>query len=346
MWRPSPRIHYHPDMNRLAAAFVILVVGVTACKGGNDKQAAIEPPDLQIVSAGNAPRTLLRYHVPKGASQSLEVTIDMSLTAGEMGGPVPTIVMSLLLGAEDVAADGSVKLHTTIVDVTARDRAESKIPATALAGPLEAMKGIALTSTLAPNGRLSKSQVEGGKELPADMATQLTALTTSFENIVMPLPNEPVGVGAVWRSSRQLNQNGMQLTTVNTFTLVSITSDKITYTLESDVHGTDQKITQAGTTVEIKDITGAGGGKGTLNLGKLDFESELSAQLRSKMLAQGEATPTAMMMSTQMRAHTAVAPPATPPQAGSATPEATGSAPAPEAEPEVGSGSSTGRAAE
>lgn len=343
MWPPKPRIYYHPDMiRRLAAAFVILVA---ACEGKNDKQGPIEPPDLQMVSAGNAPRKLLRYHIPKGSSQALDVSIDMSLMAGDMGGPVPTIVMSLLLGAEDVAADGSVKLHTTIVEVTARDRAESKIPASALAGPLEAMKGIALTSTLAPTGRLSKSQVEGGKQLPPDVTTQLSALTTSFENVVMPLPNEPIGVGAVWRSSRELNQNGMKLTTVNTFSVTAIDGDKITYTMETDVHGTDQQITQAGTTVEIKDITGAGGGKGVLHLDKLDFDSELTAELRSKMLAQGETTATPMKMTTNMRAHAAAASAPKPAPDQAATADA-GVAPVPEEESEVGSGSSTGRAAE
>lgn len=338
MWPPTSRIHYHPDMNRrLAAAFVILV---DACEGKKDNGPPIEPPDLQMVSAGNAPRKLVRYHVPKGTSQSLEVTIDMSLTAGDMGGPVPTIVMSLLLGAEDVTPDGGIKLHTTIVDVTARDRPESKIPASAIAGPLEAMKGIAVTSTLSPSGRISKAEVEGGKQLPADVATQLTALTSSFENVVMPLPNEPIGVGAVWRSSRELAQNGMRLTTVNTFNVIAITGDKIEYTLETQVHGTDQEITQGGTTVTITDITGAGGGKGTLHLDKLDFESELTAQLRSKMQAKGETTATPMMLTTQMHAHPAAA---TAPAPAPVTTQDAGPTAAPE--PEEGSGSA-GRAPE
>ena len=51
-------------MNRHLLA---LVLAVTACEGHGDKQTPIEPPDLQIVTAGNAPRKLLRYHIPKGA---------------------------------------------------------------------------------------------------------------------------------------------------------------------------------------------------------------------------------------------------------------------------------------
>lgn len=293
----STRIYYHPDMNRLTLAFLI---AASACEGKGNKEAPIERPDLQMVSSGNEPRKLLRYHVPKGTSQGLELTIDMTLNAGEMGGTLPTVAMSLLIAAEDVTPDGSMKLHTTVVDAVARDKPESKVSAAALSGPLDAMKGIALTSTLAPNGRLSKSQVDGGKQLAPDVQAQLNALSSSFENVLMSLPNEPVGMGAVWRTSRDITQNGLRLTSVNTYAIIALSDDAITYTLDTDVHGADQQITQGGATVDIKDITGTGGGRGVIHLDRLDFESDLNAEFRSKMAAPGEAQPTAMTMTTTM----------------------------------------------
>jgi hypothetical protein len=285
-------------MNRLLLSIALVA---SACEGKGNKSANIEPPDIQIVSSGNEPRKLLRYHIPKGTSQALELTVDMTLNAGEMGGPLPTVVMSMLLAAEDVGADGSVKLHTTVVDAVARDRAESKVAASALSGPLDGMKGIALSSTLAANGRISKSQVEGGKQLPPDVQSQLNALTSSFENVLMPMPNEPVGVGAVWRSSRDIQQNGLKLTSVNTFSITGMTGDTINYSIDTEVHGADQQVTQGGATVEIKDITGTGGGRGVLHLDRLELESDLAAEFRSKMNAPGEANPTAMKMMTLMR---------------------------------------------
>lgn len=302
-------------MNRLLLAIAVVA---SACENKGDKRARVEPPDLQIVSSGSEPRKQLRYHIPKGTTQGLELTVDMTLNAGEMGGPLPTVVMSMLLAAEDVAADGSVKLRTTVVDAVARDRAESKVAATALTGPLDAMKGIALTSTLASNGRISKAQVEGGKQLPPDVQAQLNALTSSFENVLMPMPNEPVGVGAVWRSSREIQQNGLKLTSVNTFSITAMTGETINYSIDTEVHGPDQQITQGGTTVDIKDITGTGGGRGVMKLDRLDFESDLAAEFRSKMSAPGEATPTAMKMMTLMRVRPTTAEPAGSGSAGSA----------------------------
>lgn len=285
-------------MHRLLLAAAIVL---SACEGKGDKQAAIEPPDLQMVSSGSEPRKLLRYHIAKGTTQGLELTIDMTLHAGEMGGALPTVVMSMLIAAERINPDGSVRLHSTVVDAVAKDRAESKVSATALSGPLDAMKGVAMSSTLSATGRISKSNVEGNKQLPPDVQAQLNALTSSFENVLMSLPSEPVGVGAVWRSSRDIEQNGLKLTAVNTYSITALSGDTVTYNVDTEVHGRDQQVTQAGTTVDIKDILGTGGGRGVIHLDGLAFESDLNAEFRSKMNAPGEAQPTAMKMTTMMR---------------------------------------------
>ncbi|HSD89915.1 MAG TPA: DUF6263 family protein [Kofleriaceae bacterium] len=273
----------------------VLVLAVACKKSAPDSPS--EPPDLQMVSAGSEPRKLLRYRIPKSSTQGLEVAADMTLTAGEMGGPLPTIVMTMLVAVEDVGRDQRMKLRTTIVDATARERDDSKIPAAALSGQLDTMKGIAIESMLSPEGRLTKPQVEGSKQLTEEIAKQLSGLTASFENVMMPLPNEPVGVGAVWRNSRPIEQNGMKLTSVNTFTLTAIDGDKLTFTIDTDVHGDDQTVKQGDLSVEIKDITGTGTGHGTLTLTKLDMTNELTAEFRSQMKSPGDDAPTRMTIS-------------------------------------------------
>lgn len=275
-------------------------VAAAACGKGGDK-TKVEPADLQMVSAGNEPRTVLRYRIPKGTSQGIDVAVDMNVNANDMGGPLPTITMQMLIAVEDVDASGQMKLHTTIVDATARDRDDAKISATSLAGPLEKLKGLAFASTLSPNGRSSKSVIEGAKQLPDDVAAQLTALTSTLEQVMMPLPNEPVGVGAVWRSSRDMEQNGLKMTTVNTFSLVALDGDKLKYTIDTDVHGADQTVKMGDTSIDVKDITGTGGGDGSFSLTSLEMTAVLSAEFRSQMAMPGEATPTRMKMISQTK---------------------------------------------
>jgi hypothetical protein len=274
---------------------LLLVVLLGACK---KDEGTTSQEDLEMVTAGGDPRRPLRYQLPKGAKQSFEVITDLELVAGEMGGPLPTLVMSVLVAVEDVTPDQRMKLHTTIVEVAARDRFESKIPAAALSGPLDAMKGVTFEAMLGPTGRMSKPVIEGDKQLTDVVRQQLLALTGSFDQVAMPLPAEPVGAGAVWRTSRPIEHNGMKMTAVSTVAITSIAGDTIAFTLDTDIHGKDQTVTHEGATVEMKHITGTGRGSGSIELTSLKISSELTAEFRSEMTSPGEDAPTPMRVST------------------------------------------------
>jgi hypothetical protein len=114
--------------------------------------------------------------------------------------------------------------------------------------------------------------------------------------MAMPLPDEPIGVGAVWRNSKPLEQNGMKMTVVNSVEVTALTSEKLSYSLDTQVHGDDQTLTQGELSVEIKDVTGTGTGQGTINLQTLAVSSELATELRSAMQAIGEGSATPMSM--------------------------------------------------
>lgn len=286
-------------VRQIVAWSCMAVFAMAACKGNEAPPAPVSPPDLQIISAGDAPRRVLRYKPGKGTTQKLEVEIDVNVQAGDMGGPMPTMVIAMTVAVDAVMPTGQMKLRATIDDVTARDNPESKVPAVALAGPLEALKGVAIDALLSPNGRLTGAKVDrGGKELPKDIDTQVSSLVASFEQTMMPLPDEPVGVGAVWRNSRAIEQNGMSLKSVNSVSLASIEGDVVTLALDTDIHGQDQTVKQGDLTIEVKDILGNGGGKTRIDLAKLAVTSDLAAEFRSVMTAAGDPQPTTMTMTT------------------------------------------------
>jgi len=278
-----------------------LLLALTACKQG-DHVPDVAPPDLQLVSAGNEPRQLLRYHAAKGASEKLELAIELDVSAGSVQSPMPTLVFALSLGVEDVLPDGRMKLRTTITDATARARDESNVVPGALGNALKGLDGIVIASTLSPAGRMTQTTVDT-RTTPEAIKTQLAALTSSFGQVTMTLPDEPVGVGAIWRSARPIEQSGMKLKAVNTITVTALDGAHLGFTVDTQVHGGDQSVKQDDVTVEIKDIVGTGTGKGTIDLATLATTSELSAELRSEMTATGEsaATPMRMKMTTSVR---------------------------------------------
>jgi hypothetical protein len=280
---------------------LLVALTVLGCSKGEDDSKSTAPPDLQLVSAGNEPRRRLHYQPAKGASITLEVAIDVDVSAGDMGGPMPTIVETMSVTVEDVGPLGA-RLRTTVLDATARERVESRVPPNALGGPLDIVKGIVLTSTLSPSGRLFGTKLElGDKKIPDAAKAQLAALTANFDQLIMPLPDEPVGVGAVWRNSKALDQNGLKMTAVNTVSLTDVSGDKLTFTVDTQVHGDDQMVQQGEMGVEVKDITGTGQGKGTVDLRTLAITSELAAEFRSTMKAPGETTAMPMRMAITTR---------------------------------------------
>jgi len=78
----------------MSIRLLLIAVAWFGCNKGEEQ---VTRPDLQIVSAGNEPRRVLRYQAPKGTKQQLEIAVDVELTAGDMGGPMPTIAMTLAL---------------------------------------------------------------------------------------------------------------------------------------------------------------------------------------------------------------------------------------------------------
>jgi hypothetical protein len=273
------------------------------CEGAkNSGPATISPPDLELVSAGSEPRKVLRYKVPSGTRKTHEVSIAVELTAGEMGGPMPTIVLTMSYEVSSVMPSGQMTLRATIEKVGALDVPDSKVPAQAVAGPLEQLKGLAINAVLSPNGRVTGSMLSAGtKPLTPELDQQVRSLITSFESTMMALPDEPVGAGAVWRNSRVIEQNGLKLKAVNSVTLAKVSGDLIVYSIDTAMHGDDQSVAQGDTTIQVQDIIGNGGGRGSVDLGTLEINSDLAAEFRSAMTASGDTAPTKMEMATLMK---------------------------------------------
>jgi len=252
-----------------------------------------------MVSAGGQPRQLLRYRPTPNTTQKLEVAIDIVLDAGDMGGPMPTLVMTLALNVGAVLPTGQTPLHATIEGIEARDVPQSQVQAASLTATLEPMKGVAFDTILSPNGRVTGTSVDArSKTLPAPTQMSITSLVNGFEQALMPLPDVPVGPGAVWRNSRLISRDGMTMTAVNSVTLVSVTGSTFSYAIDSTLHGDDQTARDGSDSVEVKDITGASGGKGSIDLTTLAITSELAAELRTKMSAPGDSEPTQLTMTT------------------------------------------------
>jgi hypothetical protein len=281
----------HFKSSSVKPVYVAGIVVLLACRSKEPPKPP--PPDplaVQLVTPGTPPLRLLRYTLAKGSTVPFELAMDASLTTGELGGAMPTFVFDLDLTVEDVLPDGRMLLRTTITDASARDRPEEKVEAKALASRIASAKGLAITATLTPDGKVQGAKVDPGApgKLSEAAAAQAASIAQSFEHVAMPLPIVPVGVGAKWTTIRELNQNGMDTSTINTVEVTAIDGDKVSFKLTTAIHGPAQTVVQQNTPIEVSELSGSGGGSGTLDLAHFVMTGQLDAKLHADMTAAGQ----------------------------------------------------------
>src|SRR5690606_7673530 len=116
---------------------------------------------------------------------------------------------------------------------------------------------------------------------------QLVALLQNLQdgmtNAFLPLPKEPVGSGAKWKATNQVEAGGIRVTQVNEVTLKSISGDNITVELVFKQSAPAQRIQVPELPPDAQvELTGmAGGGKGTMsvNLATLVTESRIDLSM-------------------------------------------------------------------
>ncbi|MEO8841812.1 MAG: hypothetical protein ABI591_28255 [Kofleriaceae bacterium] len=280
----------------------VILVAALSCKS-HEAPPPPSPSDLVVVSPGVLPQRLLHYQLAKGTKSTLELEVEGTLTAGAIPpSTAPPLVFSLEIVVDDVTADGHMKLTTTIQELTTHAAADQPgAPAATTAAA--ALKGLEITSLLAPDGAITDVKIASDDRALSEAAkAQVEALVQAIPKLAMPLPSTPVGIGAKWRSSRALGPvSPLALQSVTTIDLTGVAGSSITYEVGSTVHGADQKVTQDGVEVDVNSITGTATGRGTFDLQKLAITGTLKAELHMDMTTGSDRTP--MTMTLELRSH-------------------------------------------
>jgi hypothetical protein len=256
------------------------------------------PPDLQIVSTGD-PKTarLLRYRLAKGTQSRVELR--MAITAAR---PMPTVVQTLAIDVVDVAGDGNATVDTTIerMQFIVDDNLTKEAP---MFGEMaRAITGLAFRAVLSPDGKVAGTSVKNDGKLPPPIRSQLGQLTQGIEQVAMPLPDKPVGLGAKWTSRKVVKQVGIEMVTVTTTEITAFDGDRISFKSTSTVTAPDQGTKFEGEQVEMNDIGGGGVASGTVDLARMTMIGTFELEFRGTLIALGRSTPMKTKMSLTMTA--------------------------------------------
>lgn len=239
---------------------------------------------VELVDPGAEPRQQMRLDPEVGASTTVEMRMTMAMesTVDGRAAPaveIPPMVMGMTLTVDEVAPERLSLSYT--YDSVSLDGPDPG----GVADVLASMEGLAGTITTTRRGAYLEGDVTAPSGIDPTVASMLDQFEQQMSSMTVPLPQEAVGVGAVWQATTGFEVNGVS--TVNTMTYELRARDGDTYELGVEI---DQQILPAtshegGTTLDI--LEGANSGAGTMSgTLRLPIATRAQSQLAGSMLLE------------------------------------------------------------
>lgn len=193
---------------------------------------------VEVLDAGAAPLRPLRLTFTAG--QQVTTTSTFDLDASQDGGRVevvdaPAVVQRSTLRVDAVAPGGASATVTVVIEDLHTSRADNDLSdaeAAALDERLGRVEGLRGTGTLTADGRfedLTYTPPPGGDAGAEEDARQAAEQVRSLS---VPLPTEPVGVGARWRVITTTESGDVEVRQEATYRLTAADGPVIRYTAD------------------------------------------------------------------------------------------------------------------
>ena len=235
---------------------------------------------VQIIQAGRAPRKALRYQFRRDhlGVMSTVFDMDMSYRIGSGGAfHTPSPPMAMDMEVTGLTVTGGIARQTFRVSrfdvTTSPSDATDEKTRQAYNQSLAVMVGMTGWIEMDDRGRLRAMRYDIPPSLPAASRAILEGMSQSGAELVVPLPEEPVGAGAEWYVVKETPLMGIALTQSTRVRLVAVDGDRATLSYTVDIGAGNQPFAlpglPAGTTAELMSCDGSGGADIELDLGWL-----------------------------------------------------------------------------
>ncbi len=246
--------------------------------------------DALLLESGEEPRAVLRYQI--AASTKTESTMHFGFASLTTTGDdatldvLPGVRLRFVAGPSVRTAGGSrwdehvVESRAIIPEDmprrVARDLQAGAAVLKDVGGWIERDdRGIVLATDL--NERARRSDV------PTRLLVMLVNARTTLADV--PLPAEPVGLGARWETRNQLKLYGFKVSQVNTYTLVGRVGDELKLKVTTQQTALPQTVSfpEDGLTIVVDSYSSTGAGEIINNLHALSTEATARGESQSKL---------------------------------------------------------------
>jgi hypothetical protein len=284
-------------------------------------------PPVRLLEAGAEPRAALRYNPAPEGPRSLELTLEVTRWASAGGLEAPAVTLPplrLRLGLEPSTPqeDGSLRLAFRLEEAEAGPRDDAP-PALleSVGADLAGLKGLTGAWVVDPRGPAREGEVEPSAgtafKLLRDEAEELRQ---QLLGLVVPLPAEPVGLGARWEARREIAWVWMRLGTEThafrgqqtaTYRLTGLDEERLQLELELTRVFPSQALLggqEIGPAAKLESMETRGSGRLRVNLAALLPIASLELTTQRRMTAQrrGPGTPGETSTSTTRMKMTAI----------------------------------------
>jgi hypothetical protein len=243
-----------------------------------DRAAPARGVRVEIIQAGRAPRRALRYQLRPDRLGVMSTTFDMDMGYRSGDGamvhtPSPPMEMDIELTGMTVER-GVARLTDRItrldVATSPSDTTDEKTRA-AVRARLQGMVGMTGVMAMDDRGHVHEMSWTIPDTVTPEVRAMLESMSQSADEMVVPLPEEPVGLGAEWYAVKEVPLMGMKLASTSRVKLVAIDGDRVTLRTSTEMSAGAQPVAlpglPAGTTAELLSCDGGGGAEVDLDLG-------------------------------------------------------------------------------
>ena len=236
------------------------------------------PPKVTLIEAGAEPRRELRFDVDEGTKHAAEMTMRMTMTQsmGAAAMPpqkMPAMVMTVETTAVDVQDSGDIAFDFAYTKAQVLEE-EGVMPMmiSMMKEVMNSVAGLSGSGVMSDRGMNRSLKLNEQDNMDPMLRQQTENIQQSMQQMSAPLPEEPVGVGAKWSVETPINQNGLSITQIATYTLRKIDGDVADLDVELKQTAAAQDVEAPGMpkgAVKLTSLSSSGTGTATVALNRL-----------------------------------------------------------------------------
>jgi hypothetical protein len=242
------------------------------------------PSQLVVVARGSEPGRVLAYTFKAGQNKKFRIGMNATMSVLVNGQAMPAAPpqayeLTGTSSTKELRPDGSALRETVFGSIRPTMPGAPPEVLAQFQQQASMFQGLRMVETMTPQGKVTDVELDAAAMMNPQAQQLLQSVKDGMSNTLLPLPSEPVGVGAIWEDRRALDTSGIKLTQIGTFKLVSLEGSRAL--IEVTVRQTAQPSVVSdprlppGAKQEILSMNGEGTGTVRIDLARLDVESKM-----------------------------------------------------------------------